>query len=152
MSFRMQATPPMSAVYAHHPRVAANAVAEPVSNITLVEPEVIKPVVVVKPMVVVVNPSVVPPVIKIIPEVPVEQKSVAPFAFAVHAPTPSPSSVINYPPPLPPIIVPIHDVMSSLAPVQSMMGSKSREPSPCPQPEEVIMRIKRRTGPGTVRP
>jgi hypothetical protein len=131
---RIYGIPNTNVTYVHHPRVAVAA--EPkveAVSITLVEPEVVKEV----------------PVEKKIPEVPVEKKCVPPvFTLTVQAP----ESVVNHPPPLPTVLLPIHDVVSSLVPVQQ---SISRSPSPQPQAqkeEEVVMRIKRRTGPGNVRP
>ena len=117
---RIHAVEPTKVVYAHFPRVqqVENKVAP--AAITLVEPEIVK---------------------QVAPKVP-EKLSVPPaFTISVKAP----ESVINHPPPLPSVIVPTHDVLSSLVPVQQ---SVNRSPSPQPQPpaqEEVVMRIKRRT-------
>ena len=125
---RIYGIPNTNVTYVHHPRISIAA--EPkveAAPITLVEPEVVKEV----------------------PEAPVEKKCLPPvFTLTVQAP----ESVVNHPPPLPPVVLPMHDVVSSLVPVQQ---SINRSPSPQPQEkkeEEFVMRIKRRTGPGTVRP
>lgn len=126
---RIYGIPNTNVTYVHHPRVApAEPKVEASAPITLVEPEVVK---------------------KEVPEVPVEKKCVPPvFSLTVQAP----ESVINHPPPLPSVVLPMHDVVSSLVPVQQYAGSRSVSPQPQEQKDEVVMRIKRRTGPGTVRP
>jgi len=129
---RIYGIPNTNVTYVHHPRVAAaEPKVEAVAPITLVEPEVVK---VEK---------------KEVPEVPVEKKCVPPvFTLTVQAP----ESVVNHPPPLPSVLLPMHDVVTSLVPVQQPI-SRSASPQPQAQKEEeVVMRIKRRTGPGTVRP
>jgi hypothetical protein len=124
---RIYSIPNTNASYGHHPRVALAPEAKvEAAPITLVEPEVK------------------------VPEVPVEKKPVPPvFSIAVHAP----DAVVNHPPPLPTVLLPMHDVVSSLVPVQQYAGSRSVSPQPpASKEEEVVMRIKRRTGPGNVRP
>lgn len=119
MSFRIHAQEPtlMHETYQHHPRQTAVEKQDAKATITLVEPEVAKA----KPV----------------------DKKAAPFTIQVKD-----AVVVNHPAEVPlPAVVPMHDVLSSLAPVHVDRDARSRSPSPAPVPmseREVVMRIKRR--------
>ena len=128
MSFRIHAqdASPMHQIYQHHPRSVVKSDVDPVKPvpapvaIKLVEPEVPKPK--------------------------IEIKISAPLAAPLPPVIQQASNVINHPSEVVVVAPPMHDVVSSLAPVHVNRDSRSRSPSPAPVPvsEEVVMRIKRR--------
>ena len=132
MSFRIHVQEPasMHEIYQHHPRkpVVAAAAPAPVDA-----PVAIK----------LVDPVVKPKLMEIKISAPVVVAPVVPLPPTIPAPS---NNVINHPAEANVPLPPIHDVVSSLAPVFVDRSSRSRSPSPAPVPvsEEVVMRIKRR--------